>query len=126
MSRRSRLKCTHGKSKYDCPNCGVSRCPHRRRKRDCKHCHTNIEPLAIQWTLERQSSMQCKDTVRTIVPIGCQCPSERKVISSIVGCGHRYGCDHGTMVCIICCKTHRYRAWALSCCSTGSTTYRML
>ena len=119
MKRRARLKCAHGKCKYDCHECGICQCLHHRRKRDCQQCQNKYAPMVVQiLTMEMplESRLSCDDTFLTIVPIGCRCPSERKARSDIIGCGIRYGCNHDTMACSKCQKTHRYKAWALTCC----------
>ena len=57
---------------------------------------------------------------KTIFPIkvpiiGCKCPpiSKRQFVSSIVGCGERYGCSFDSWGCPLCPQVrYRYRAWA--------------
>ena len=46
-----------------------------------------------------------------IQPIGCKCPKNRKVRSSIAGCGRKYGCNYDSWGCLLCSKTARFKSW---------------
>jgi hypothetical protein len=122
---RKRKKCEHGNCVYDCALiekgvvCGKSLCSHQRRKRDCKYCKkeysksisipqadNNIKLEFINLNYERE---KIKKLIVEIPTKGCKCGTKkRKFISSIVGCGKLYGCNHDKLKCLICEKTFRY------------------
>ena len=128
QTNRKRKKCEHGNCVYDCALiekgvvCGKSLCSHQRRKRDCKYCKKEYSKNAIipstdasiklEFINSNNQREQIKKLIAEIPKKGCKCGTKkRQFISSIVGCGKLYGCNHDKFKCLVCEKTFRYSSF---------------